>query len=330
MSKSRQLSETAPLLRVEDVRVHYPVAAEGWLGSKRVARSVDGVSLTLERGETLGIVGESGSGKTTIGRAILRRAPLTSGRIHFRGQDITDVQGEDLRQLRRHMQLVFQDPSTSLNPRQTVFESIAEPLIVHKLGHNKAALETRVAQLIKQVGLPADAAGRYPHAFSGGQRQRIGIARALAIEPELIVADEPVSALDVSVRAQVINLFQDLQAELGLGLILIAHDLAVVKHIAHRIAIMYGGLIVETGPRDSLYDQPVHPYTQSLLAAVPEPIRGQSKMRTPLAGEPSSPMSPPSGCRFHPRCPIAKDICSRESPTLEEKAPGHFAACWVR
>lgn len=324
------MTPDTPLLIAEDVKVHYPVAGDGWFGRRRVAKAVDGVSLTVNRGETLGIVGESGSGKTTIGRAILRKAPLTAGRILFRGEDISHAKGEELRRLRRHMQLVFQDPSTSLNPRQTVFEAIAEPLVVHGLGKDKNALRARVADLISQVGLPADSAGRYPHAFSGGQRQRIGIARALAIEPELIVADEPVSALDVSVRAQVINLFQDLQQELGLSLILIAHDLAVVKHIAHRIAIMYPGVIVETGPRDELYGNPQHPYTQNLLAAVPEPVRGRPRHRDVLSGEPSSPMSPPSGCRFHPRCPIAQDICSRESPPLEEKTPGHFTACWMR
>lgn len=325
------MNKAAPLLQVDDIKVYYPVAASGWFGRKGVARSVDGVSLILARGETLGVVGESGSGKTTLGRAILRQAPLTSGRIRFRGEDVTHARGARLRELRRHMQLVFQDPSTSLNPRQTVFEAIAEPLIVHGLGRDRDVLNARVTQLISQVGLPADSSGRYPHAFSGGQRQRIGIARALAIEPDLIVADEPVSALDVSVRAQVINLFQDLQEELGLALILIAHDLAVVKHIAHRIAIMYGGRIVETGPRDQIYGHPSHPYTQSLLAAVPEPVRGTRRTARDVApGEPSSPISPPSGCRFHPRCPIAQEICRHESPPLEEKTPGQFVACWMR
>lgn len=323
---------TQPLLHLDDVRVHYPVTTGGWWGKRGVARAVDGVSLQLARGETLGLVGESGSGKSTLGRAILRRAPLASGSVRFRGEDITHWEGERLRTLRRHMQLVFQDPSTSLNPRQTVFDAIAEPLVIHGLAPDRDALQAHVASLIRRVGLPADAATRYPHAFSGGQRQRIGIARALAVNPELIVADEPVSALDVSVRAQVINLFQDLQQELGLAFVLIAHDLAVVRHISHRIAILYGGVVVETGPRDAVYDTPAHPYTQSLLSAVLEPDRNRRHApdRIILAGEPPSPMSPPSGCRFHPRCPVAVARCRVEAPPLLTLAPGHQVACWLR
>ncbi|HEY9279096.1 MAG TPA: ABC transporter ATP-binding protein [Eoetvoesiella sp.] len=325
------MSKLQPLLQVEDLRVHFPVRSDGWLGKVRVARAVDGVTLELARGETLGLVGESGSGKTTLGRAILRRTPLTEGTIRFRGEDITHATGDRLRLLRRHMQLVFQDPSTSLNPRHTVFDAIAEPLIVHGLGKDKTALKTRVAMLIKKVGLPPDAAQRYPHAFSGGQRQRIGIARALAIEPDFIVADEPVSALDVSVRAQIINLFQDLQQELGLTFLLIAHDLAVVRHISHRIAIMYAGVVVETGTRDDVYEHALHPYTRSLLSAVLEPVRGPhiGVKAEVLAGEPPSPMSPPAGCRFHPRCPMAQARCRVEQPELEIKAPGHAVACWL-
>jgi len=321
---------TAPLLQVEDLRVHYPVRSAGWFSRPMTARAVDGVSLELARGETLGLVGESGSGKTTLGRAVLRRTPLTSGSIRFQGKDISTAGAAQLRELRRHMQLVFQDPTTSLNPRHTVFDAIAEPLIVHGWSAGRRALEGRVAQLITQVGLPADTAKRYPHAFSGGQRQRVGIARALAIQPELIVADEPVSALDVSVRAQIINLFQDLQQELGLSFLLIAHDLAVVRHISHRIAIMYAGQIVETGRRDDVYDRPLHPYTRGLLAAVPEPERHRDGRRTfPVAlGEPPSPMSPPSGCRYHPRCPLAVERCRQEAPPLMAMAGEHKVACW--
>lgn len=324
------MDDTSPLLSVEGLRVHYPVSG-GFLRRAQVARAVDGVSLTIAAGETLGLVGESGSGKTTLGRAILRRTPLTEGSIAFRGEDITQLRGEKLRHLRRHMQLVFQDPSTSLNPRHTVFDAIAEPLIVHGPAGSRQELEAKVAQLIAQVGLPQDAADRYPHAFSGGQRQRIGIARALAIGPALIVADEPVSALDVSVRAQIINLFQDLQQTLGLSILLIAHDLAVVRHISHRIAIMYAGRIVEIGPRDAVYEQPLHPYTRSLLAAVPEPDRSAHRGHSigVAPGEPPSPMSPPSGCRFHPRCPMAVARCSTESPELLTRAPGHSVACWL-
>jgi len=318
------------LLQVDDLRVHYPVRSAGWFGKPVIARAVDGVSLALARGETLGLVGESGSGKTTLGRAVLRRTPLTSGTIRFNGADITHAGTAQLRELRRHMQLVFQDPSTSLNPRHTVFDAIAEPLIVHGWRAGRAALEARVTGLIAQVGLPADSAQRYPHAFSGGQRQRIGIARALAIQPELIVADEPVSALDVSVRAQIINLFQDLQQELGLSFLLIAHDLAVVRHVSHRIAIMYAGQVVETGTRDDVYERALHPYTRGLLAAVPEPERGASRRRSfPVAlGEPPSPMSPPAGCRYHPRCPFAAERCRREAPPLREQVAGHRVACW--
>ena len=319
------MTDANVLLQARDLRVHFPVRSAGWFGKPVLARAVDGVSLDLARGETLGLVGESGSGKTTLGRAVLRRAPLASGSLHFRGEDITRAGNTQLRQLRRHMQLVFQDPSTSLNPRHTVFDAIAEPLIVHGWSAGRDALRRRVAQLIGQVGLPADAAQRYPHAFSGGQRQRVGIARALAVQPDLIVADEPVSALDVSVRAQIINLFQDLQQELGLSFLLIAHDLAVVRHVSHRIAIMYAGQIVETGARDDIYQRPRHPYTRALLAAVPEPRREADAQREPYRvapGEPPSPMSPPSGCRYHPRCPLATERCRQEAPPLLTGASG--------
>jgi peptide/nickel transport system ATP-binding protein len=324
------MTDSSPLLQARDLRVHYPVRSAGWFGKPVLARAVDGVSLEVARGETLGLVGESGSGKTTLGRAVLRRTPLTAGSIHFKGEDITHAGKSQLRELRRHMQLVFQDPSTSLNPRHTVFEAIAEPLIVHGWNAGRDALRRRVAELIDQVGLPADAAERYPHAFSGGQRQRVGIARALAIRPDLIVADEPVSALDVSVRAQIINLFQDLQQELGLSFLLIAHDLAVVRHVSHRIAIIYAGQVVETGSRDDIYERPLHPYTRGLLAAVPEPERGASRRQVfaVATGEPPSPMSPPSGCRYHPRCPLAADRCRMAAPPLETRAAGHAVACW--
>lgn len=325
------MNET-PLLQVDDLRVQFGVRDNRLFGRTKLVRAVDGVSLTLDRGQTLGVVGESGSGKTTLGRAILRRLPISAGRIRFRGEDITEARGARLRALTRHMQLVFQDPVTSLNPRMTVFDIIAEPLLVHGLGRDRAALARRVDHLISLVGLPDDSARRYPHAFSGGQRQRIGIARALALEPDLVVADEPVSSLDVSVRAQVINLMQDLQDRLGLAYILIAHDLAVVRHAAHRVVILYNGVVVESGTRDVIYDTPRHPYTEALLASVPvpDPTIARARRGRAVTGEPPSPISPPTGCRFHPRCPVATGRCQIEAPSLEEKSPGHYAACWLR
>jgi peptide/nickel transport system ATP-binding protein len=297
-----------------------------------VVHAVDNISFEIYPGETLGLVGESGSGKSTTGRAILRRIPVESGRIYFQGKDITDIDEQALRPLRRHMQLVFQDPYASLNPRLRIIDIVAEPLIVHGIVKNTREAVARVAELLELVGLPPDAGGRYPHAFSGGQRQRIGIARALALNPEFIVADEPVSALDVSIRAQVVNLMQDLQQELGLTYFFIAHDLAVVRHISNRIAIMYAGKIVEIAGRDAIYESPIHPYTEALLSAVPvpDPKVQKARHRIALAGEVPDPLNPPAGCRFETRCSLATEPCRIEEPPLEERNPEHFTACWNR
>jgi peptide/nickel transport system ATP-binding protein len=321
-----------PLVVVEELTIHFPVGRAGfWGGQKRFVHAVDDVSFHIHRGETLGLVGESGSGKTTTGRAVLRRIDATAGRIIFKGNDITQVKGEHLRSLRRDMQLVFQDPYASLNPRMKILDLVAEPLVVHGIVKHPKDAADRVAELLELVGLPKDAMDRYPHAFSGGQRQRVGIARALALEPEFIVADEPVSALDVSIRAQVVNLLQDLQDHLGLTYLFIAHDLSVVRHISHRIAVMYAGKIVEVADGDEIYEDPKHPYTRALLSAVPipDPELQRDRHRQVLSGEIPNPVSPPAGCRFHTRCPIAEDRCRTEQPPLEEKAPQHVAACWL-
>ena len=327
-------SAAAPLLEVEGLTVRFPVGRAGFWGrEQRFVHAVDDVSFSIPRGQTLGLVGESGSGKSTTGRAVLRRLDPVAGRICFQGRDITHVRGEELRKLRRHMQLVFQDPYASLNPRMTVLQIIAEPLMVHGLVRRPEDAEEKVVELLELTGLPADAARRNPHAFSGGQRQRIGIARALALEPELIVADEPVSALDVSIRAQVVNLLQELQERLGLTYLFIAHDLSVVRHLSHRIAIMYAGKIVELADRDDIYERPVHPYTEALLSAVPipDPPLQKARRRIVLSGEVPNPVSPPSGCRFHTRCPLAEERCRIDAPPFEEKgSEEHLAACWVR
>lgn len=327
------IDPSQPLVEVEGLTIQFPVGRTGfWGGTIQVVHAVDDVSFTIARGETLGLVGESGSGKTTVGRAVLRRIQPTAGTIRFRGKDITTVTGEPLRHLRRHMQLVFQDPYASLNPRMNIVELVAEPLLVHGIISKVGQARTQVGQLLAKCGLPADAMDRYPHAFSGGQRQRIGIARALALEPDFIVADEPVSALDVSVRAQVVNLLQDLQRDLGITYLFIAHDLSVVRHISHRIAIMYSGKLVELAPADGVYEHPYHPYTEALLSSVPipDPPVQRQRRRIVLYGEMPNPLDPPPGCRFQTRCPIAEDHCRQEEPPLVEKAPGHFAACWLR
>ncbi len=322
---------TAPLVEVQNLSVHYAARGGGWLGRRiRPITAVEDVSFAIFPGETLGLVGESGSGKSTTGRAILRRIDSITGRILFRGRDITRVRGEELRRLRRHVQMIFQDPYASLNPRMTVLELVAEPLVVHGLARGEAA-EARVASLLALVGLPESAMERYPHEFSGGQRQRIGIARALALEPDFIVADEAVSALDVSIRAQIVNLLSDLQARLNLAYLFIAHDLSVVRHISHRIAIMYAGKLVELADRDAIFRQPLHPYTRALLSAIliPDPQIQQQRRRIVLTGEIPSPVAPPSGCRFHTRCAHATAKCRVAAPPFEEKTPGHFAACWA-
>ncbi len=320
-----------PLLAVEGLTVHFPVGRTGFWGrQRRFVHAVDHVSFDIAPGETLGLVGESGSGKTTTGRAILRRVAATDGTITFRGQDITNTKGEELRQLRRHMQLVFQDPYASLNPRMTVLDIVAEPLLVHGLVKHTRDARDKVVELLGLAGLPADAASRYPHAFSGGQRQRVGIARALALEPALIVADEPVSALDVSIQAQIVNLMQDLQERLGLTYLFIAHDLSVVRHISDRIAIMYAGQLVELSDRDTIYERARHPYTQALLSAVPipDPELQSRRERVVLSGDLPNPVVPPPGCRFASRCRYRQQTrCDDEMPALRSIAPGHLVAC---
>ena len=316
-----------PLLVVRDLRKYFPVK-RGVLG-RVVAnvKAVDGVSFGIGRGETLGLVGESGSGKTTAGRCILRLIEPTSGSVSFEGTDVLGLDSGDLRRIRQHMQIVFQDPYASLNPRMTVGTIVSEPLIIH--GHlSSSDRADRVAELLEKVGLSPDYRKRYPHEFSGGQRQRIGVARALATNPKFLVLDEPVSALDVSVQAQVINLLQDLQEELGLTYLFIAHDLSVVEHISSRVAVMYLGKVMEISGRRTLYDDPLHPYTKSLLSAVPEPDPLVKKHRIILNGDIPTPLNPPSGCVFHTRCPIAQfPICKDEVPALLEHKPGQFAAC---
>ncbi len=321
-------SPQAPLLEVRNLTKHFPIRSGLLQRVTGAVKAVDGVSFDVRAGETLALVGESGCGKTTTGRSILRLIEPTAGTVRFDGTDVLALRGETLRRMRRRMQIIFQDPYGSLNPRMTVGAAIREGLIVHGLAEGRAA-DQRVATLLDEVGLRAGYASRYPHEFSGGQRQRIGIARALAVEPSFIVCDEPVSALDVSVQAQVVNLLRDLQRDRGLSYLFIAHDLAVVSHIADRVAVMYLGRIVEQAPRRLLFSTPLMPYTQALLSAVPVPDPTVKRQRILLPGDPPSPANPPSGCVFHPRCPHPlKDAeCTRVVPPLEEKSPGHFVAC---
>ena len=323
------MAET-PLLRVKNLKKYFPI--RGGLFSREVARvhAVDDISMEIMRGETLGLVGESGCGKSTTGRCILRLIEPTQGEVWFEDKNVTTLDKRSLRHLRRDMQIIFQDPYASLNPRMTVGSIIGEALVIHKLAKSRREREERVVHLLETVGLGADHLRRYPHEFSGGQRQRIGIARALAVNPKLIVCDEPVSALDVSIQAQVINLLEDLQKQFNLTYLFIAHDLSVVEHISTRVAVMYLGKIVEIAPAKELYNNPKHPYTEALLSAVPIPDPQVKRKRILLEGDVPSPIKPPSGCRFHTRCGIRVPSCSENEQVLKQISPGHWVACQVR
>ncbi len=325
------IGTTEPLLKVKDLVKQFPI--RGGLFNRTVDKvhAVDGVSFELAAGETLGVVGESGCGKSTTGRCILRLIEPTSGEVWFEGKNVTTAGKNDLRALARDMQIIFQDPYASLNPRMTVSAIIGEALTIHKLTKTQREYDERIVQLLETVGLSADHMRRYPHEFSGGQRQRIGIARALAVNPKLIICDEAVSALDVSIQAQVINLLEDLREQFKLTYVFIAHDLSVVEHISHRVAVMYLGRIVEIAPAKDLYISPKHPYTEALLSAVPIPDPSIKRKRVPLQGDVPSPIHPPSGCHFHTRCPIAqKGLCDVEKPQLKMSGQGHWVACHLR
>ena len=324
------MSQDPPLVIVEDLKKHFPIR-QGILGNRLggAVRAVDGVSFEIQPAETLGLVGESGCGKTTLGRTLLGLYPATSGSICIAGTNVRQAKGSGLMALRRKAQMIFQDPFASLNPRWTVSAIVGEPLHVHRLGATEQARMERVRELLQLVGLSPTHLNRYPHEFSGGQRQRIGIARALASDPAFVVCDEPISALDVSIQAQVVNLLEDLQKRLGLTYLFIAHDLSMVRHICDRVAVMYLGIVVEMADRDELYEHPVHPYAQALLSAVPipDPRKDRHRQRIILPGDVPSPANPPSGCRFHPRCPIAKSHCAEVVPIWRELLPGHWTAC---
>jgi oligopeptide transport system ATP-binding protein len=319
------------LIATDRVSKYFSLRGGFFRQSERFVRAVDGVSLRVRRGETMGLVGESGCGKSTLGRLMLRLIEPTLGRVIFDGKDITARSQSELRPLRRRMQIIFQDPYSSLNPRLTVRETVGEAIRIHKLAKTRADEEARIAQLLERVGLRADVMDRYPHEFSGGQRQRIGIARALAVEPEFIVCDEPVSALDVSIQGQIVNLLMDLQDTLGVAYLFVSHDLDLVEHVSHRVAVMYLGRVVEQATAESLYEQARHPYTRALLAAVPQLDPTRKRVRLVLQGDVPSPIDPPPGCPFHPRCSRAvPGTCNVDTPTLDETAPGsgHRVACW--
>jgi oligopeptide transport system ATP-binding protein len=322
-------STDTTLLRVENLMMHFPIRRGVFQRQVGAVRAVDGVSFDITRGETLGLVGESGCGKSTTGRTILQLYKPTAGEVMFEGVDLVRLKGEQMRQMRRKMQMIFQDPYASLNPRMTVANLVGEPLIVHNVATG-AEINDRVAHLLEIVKLNPAFATRYPHEFSGGQRQRIGLARALALQPSFIICDEPISALDVSIQAQVVNLLEELQDQFNLTYLFIAHDLSMVKHISDRIAVMYLGVIMELASRDELHAKPLHPYTQALLSAIPipDPVADAKRERTILKGDVPSPANPPSGCRFRTRCPIAEGTCAESRPDFREIRPGHFVACF--
>jgi len=317
------------LLQVDDLTMHFPIYRGVFRRQVGAVRAVDGVSFDINRGETLGLVGESGCGKSTAGRSILQLYRPTAGSVHFEGRELTTLKGEELRIMRRKLQMIFQDPYASLNPRMTVADIVGEPLIVHNVGMGKEIVE-RVQHLLELVNLNPSFANRYPQEFSGGQRQRIGVARALALQPSFIICDEPISALDVSIQAQVVNLLEELQEQFNLTYLFIAHDLSMVKHISDRIAVMYLGVFMEMADRNELHAHPLHPYTQALLSAVPipDPIADAKRHRVILTGDVPSPANPPSGCRFRTRCPIAEAQCAESRPEFREVRPGHFVACF--
>ena len=326
---TKEMNNTETLLHVDDLKMHFPIYRGVFQRQVGAVRAVDGVSFDVKRGETLGLVGESGCGKSTTGRTILQLYKPTSGAVTFDGTNLVTLKGEQMRQMRRKMQMIFQDPYASLNPRMTVAQLVGEPLIVHSAATG-AEITERVAHLLELVNLNPAFATRYPHEFSGGQRQRIGVARALALQPSFIICDEPISALDVSIQAQVVNLLEELQEQFHLTYLFIAHDLSMVKHISDRVAVMYLGVIVELATRDELYAKPLHPYTQALLSAVPipDPVADAKRKRTILQGDVPSPANPPSGCRFRTRCPIAEAVCAETRPEFREIRPGHFVACF--
>jgi oligopeptide/dipeptide ABC transporter ATP-binding protein len=328
MSQITEPHKAEDLVEVEHLVKYFPVRAGLMQRVVNWVKAVDDVSFTVKKGETLGMVGESGCGKTTVGRSMLRLVEPTSGSVHYDGKDVLKLRGNELKDVRRHMQIIFQDPYASLDPRVTIGEAVMEGLDIHKIGSRKDRYELMI-ETLKKVGLEDYHARRYPHEFSGGQRQRIGIARALALRPNFIICDEPVSALDVSIQSQVLNILKDLQKEFGLTYLFIAHNLSVVEHISDRVAVMYLGKMVELTTRDDLFKEPLHPYTKALMSAIPVPDPNLKRKRTILKGDVPSPLNPPTGCRFHPRCPIAEKICSEQEPEFREAAPAHWVACWM-